>query len=251
MLTLADTRLDQRAVADSLGDALIFAADPSQINKLIKKECPVSNDWLQQKAFFDYFIVGGDWDRDFSLVRDDRNYLEIVELLTYREAFRSSPSYARCVTEIRQGTAQKGIHGVPFATAADVDETFTFYLDLIDDMRRRGYQSILQTTKPSPERHIGVGVAQDGELFHFRTGHHRLAIAKQIGLKSVLVHVHCVHSDWARTAVKAHGGQEIDALKIELGRLAKEQGIGRDDSGNSHPGEQDVLRQSGIRLRSR
>lgn len=222
MIRLEHCSFSQAEAISQLGDSLVFSVDPSMITKLVKKECQVGNDWVPQRPFFENFIVGGDWDKDFGAVKLDRNFLEIGDLLKYGQEFRKSNSYATCVDELRRGIPQKGVHGNAFETEADIDETFTYYLNLIDAMRLYGYKPILETTKRSPERHIGVCIASSGELFHFRTGHHRLAIAKQIGLKSVLVHVHCVHSTWVENAILEYGVKTISAIRAKLNTLTKD-----------------------------
>jgi hypothetical protein len=228
MVTLSEIRVDQSYAHAQLGTDLVFQVNPATIKKLIKKECRVGSDWLQQKPFFDYFVIGGDWDRDYSWVAEDRNYIEMGELLACRENFRSSDAYSRCVAELLEGHPQKGKDGTPFESVGEIDEAFRHYLALITSMETRGYLPTLDTTKAEGERHIGVAIARDGELFHFRTGHHRLAIARQLGLSSALVQVHCVHSEWANKAVRERGGDELQAIRQAIGTLAKEQEIGRD-----------------------
>ena len=43
---------------------------------------------------------------------------------------------------------------------------------------------------------IGVAIAASGQLLHFRNGHHRIMIAKQLGIQKVHVSVEVVHADW-------------------------------------------------------
>jgi hypothetical protein len=219
MIYIEDCRLPQEEAFSILGDSIVLSIDPSKITKLIKKECLVGNDWLPQKPFFEYFVVGGDWDKNYGEVKSDRNYQEICDLIKYGHAFRKSDTYAMCVDELKNGFPQKGVHGFPFKTEADIDETFNYYLNLIQTMKAYGYRPILETSKPTPERHIGVSIAPSGEFFHFRTGHHRLAIANQIGLKSVLVHVHFVHSKWAENATNAYKFDEMTSIKFALNTL--------------------------------
>lgn len=222
MLALSNCRIDQAHAHAEMGETLVFRVNPSVINKLIKKECRVGNDWLQQKPFFDFFVIGGDWDREYSWVSEDRNFKEMGQLLKYRENFRESEAYAKCVEEFLAGCPQKGKDGTLFSSLEEIDEAFRHYLDLIGSMEAGGYQPVLQTAKKEGERHIGVAITRDGELFHFRTGHHRLAIAKQLGLSSVYVHVHCVHSEWADMAMRRFGGSELQAIKQSIMNLAKE-----------------------------
>jgi hypothetical protein len=215
-------RLPQAQALLTLADVIVFRVDPAKITKLIRKDCLIGNDWVPQKPFFEYFVVGGNWDTDYEEVRGDRNYREISALMKYGEKFRESDAYTLCVDELRRGVPQKSVHGVHFKTEQEIDETFSYYLKLISSMRENGYLPILQTSKKTPEQHIGIGIAPSGEFFHFRTGHHRLAIAKQIGLKSVLVHVHFVHSKWADGAVLEYGLDELGAIRMALNSLRED-----------------------------
>ena len=221
MISLEGMRFPQERALAVFGDGLVFRTDPQRIRKLVKKECRVGNDWMPQKAFFDWFIVGGDWHLDHGLVNEDRNYLEIRDLLMYEGDFQRSPAYRRCVQELEEGIPQKGVHGKLFASEEDIIETFRYYLALVASMKNNGYRAILETTKVTPERHIGVCIAPDGELFHFRTGHHRLAIAQQTGVSPVLVHVHCVHPLWVGAAMREHGGGEVEAIGAALAALSR------------------------------
>ncbi len=45
---------------------------------------------------------------------------------------------------------------------------------------------------------IGVAIAASGQLLHFRKGHHRIMIAKQLGIPKVHVSVEVVHAEWLR-----------------------------------------------------
>lgn len=215
MVTVSDCRLEQSEAHAALGSALVFATPPHSIKKMIKKECFIGNDWLQQKEFFDYFVVGGNWDQDYSFVSEDRNFVEMKELISVRDGFRSSSAYKQCVEELQIGCPQKGIDGNYFTSIDDVDEAFIYYLDLIRSMETVGYLPIL-TSRKKTESHIGVGISREGELFHFRTGHHRLAIASLLNLNSVIAQVHCVHSQWADAAVLEYGGTEIDAIRSAI-----------------------------------
>lgn len=221
MIRLEGMRFPQERALAVFGDRLVFRTDPQRIRKLVKKECRVGNDWMPQKAFFECFIVGGDWHLDHGLVNEDRNYLEMRDLLIYKDEFQHSPAYRKCVHELEEGTPQKGVHGKLFACEEDIIETFRYYLALAASMKNNGYRAILETTKSTPERHIGVCIAPDGELFHFRTGHHRLAIAQLSGVSPVMVHVHCVHPLWVEGALREHGSDEIEAIGAALAAVAR------------------------------
>lgn len=190
---LDKAHINQKYAKSLLGDNLIFKINPSHIKKQVRKEYLVGNDWLQHKQFFDYFLIGGCWDKDCTLIENDRNYIEMKELSIFRERFRESQAYINCVRELYDGRPQKGYDGNYFNSILDIDNTFTYYLDLIDSMTLGGYIQELALKKSADECHIGVAIGRTGELFHFRTGHHRLAISKLLNLKSIFIQIHCVH----------------------------------------------------------
>ena len=48
------------------------------------------------------------------------------------------------------------------------------------------------------DEEVGIAIGADGELLHFRKGHHRMALAKQLGIPRLDIELHLVHSDWLR-----------------------------------------------------
>ena len=210
MLKLDPIPIRQEYVKKILGQNLIFKINPKYIQKQVKKECYIGNDWLQQKAFFEYFFIGGDWEDGCTLIENDLNYIEMKQLLIFREKFRESPAYLSCVKEFYDGRPQKGCDGNYFNSILKIDETFSYYLGLIKSMASKGYlQDLPAPNKEGEEYHIGVAIGQAGELFHFRTGHHRLAISKLLNLDSIFIQVHCVHTGLLRNLVKDYGPKEI------------------------------------------
>lgn len=43
---------------------------------------------------------------------------------------------------------------------------------------------------------IGAAIGENGAILHFRKGHHRMMLAKQLGVPTVSVAIHVVHSAW-------------------------------------------------------
>ena len=56
----------------------------------------------------------------------------------------------------------------------------------------------LQGRSARADDHIGAAIDQHGKLLHFRKGHHRIALAKQLAIPTVALTVHVVHSEWLR-----------------------------------------------------
>lgn len=245
-MKIEDCRYEQTIAHSQLNDRLVFRVRPTQITKMIKRECPVGNELLQPKPFFDYFIVGGLWENSYSLIKDDRIYREMVDLISFGDDFRRSRSYRERVTELRAGVPRNGIYGTLFETCRDIDESYRYYIALIASMRENGYLPILDTLKPTPERHVGVAITPGGEFLHFRTGHHRIAIAQLLNLESMLVQVHCVHGQWALEASAKFGGTELQSMGLAIDELSKEQGFGKHIE--AHAREHEVFWCSGQRV---
>ena len=46
------------------------------------------------------------------------------------------------------------------------------------------------------DENVGVAIGASGELLHFRRGHHRIMLAKQMGLSKLSVVIHLIHTRW-------------------------------------------------------
>jgi len=215
MISIQSQRLLQTSVHTKLGDLLSFEINPNRISKTILKEFFVGNDWLQNRAFFDWFIVGGDWDVKTGLFRQERNFKEILDLFDHGKYFRDSFSYKKCVLEWQRGIPQKDYRGNHFREIQDIDDTFSYYLGLIESMKENGYVPQEFLNKTGQERDIGVAISSSAEPFHFRTGHHRLAIAQILQLPSIRVHVHFVHHNWIASGAKSQSS-DLDRDKLEI-----------------------------------
>jgi hypothetical protein len=196
VIKVESARLNQKFAHLKLGEILILEVEPNVIKKTIRKEFQVGNDMMQNKAFFKWFVIGGDWDTKYNLFQDERNFCEIIDLIEFQDDFRNSNSYNRCILELQNGIPQKGFNGLPFEKTKDIDDTFIFYLELISSMKINGYLPQKQLSNPKHDSDIGVAISSTGELFHFRTGHHRLAIAQLLNLPTVTVSVQIVHQNW-------------------------------------------------------
>jgi hypothetical protein len=220
MINVESVRLDQEMVHSELGEWLSVDINPRLIAKSIRKEFKVGNDFLQNRQFFRWFVVGGDWDTNNELFNKERNYAEILDLINYESEFRSSPSYKRCVSELQAGFPQKGFDGIPFKSKEDVENTFNYYLELISSMRENGYlpQKILLSSKKDSD--IGIAISSTSEFFHFRTGHHRLAIAQLLNIPTVRAKVQIVHPTWlsskGRDPVASGLNDILEGLKLKI-----------------------------------
>jgi len=212
--------LTQTEAKHRFGPLLSFWVNPSHINFGIRKKFTVGNDPMPHLDFFKYFIIGGDWDEDSAPVSEDRNFLDIEDLIKFGKEYSKSMSFSRYVDEIIQKIPQKDHLGNRFESRDNVKESFEFYLNLIEKMRREGYIKKNHLNDGKDDSDIGVAIGRLGELVHFRKGHHRLAIAKQIGLDRVAVVVQLVHSEWIKNQMRVNKCEESLAIEIGLRSLA-------------------------------
>ncbi len=209
-----DYRITQAHARGFLGNSTSLVVNPTMITRQIKKTEEVNNDILQPRPFFEYFIVGGDWDVDFDYFHNDRNFKEMLELHRFREEYKETYSYRVNVEEYLTGIPQKDHRGVPFESISAIDACYEYYLSLIESMEMRGYMPFRDPGKEDVD--IGLAITSEGGLFHFRTGHHRLAIAKILKLPIVKATVHLVHSAWVCRMQDIYNRDVLSAVKEGL-----------------------------------
>ena len=165
-----------------------------------------SNKDLHRSAM-NHFICAGDQDPYIVTVAESSTTAEVAELLDADLEYRSTDSFARRVRAMEQGIAQK-FHGRFLESRADVDEYFAYQVRLILSIMNNGLRSQRELSKDmlplfpefSPKRptehEIGCAIGPGGETWMFRTGHHRLHIAREFGFSNIIVEVHFVHWKW-------------------------------------------------------
>jgi hypothetical protein len=201
-------------IADSyFGDLLMFESHPQKIEKVIFKNNIVDGDPMQEKIFFEKFVVDGEWDLNYGNFNNERNYREMSDLVTFGHKVAESPSYEEYRRDLRNGIFLKDHNGIRMYSLDQVDEYFKYYHNLIRTMSRDGYVPKRNFPETKIDTDIGVAISRSGELFHFKTGHHRLAIAKLLNLDSVNVKVHLVHDLWSNKSTN------VPPMKDELNQL--------------------------------
>lgn len=196
----------------ALGDLIYTSLQPNIIRRQITKTCSVNGDLLQPKEFFDYFAVGGNWHQHASNFNQDHDYLQIKDIFDYRNDFKKSPSYRSQVQKLSNAEPQKDYLGMPILTEQQLQKTFQYYLDLLTDIEANGFDANKPSLKENGDDAIGVALTPSFEFFHFRTGHHRLAIAQILNLLRVPVKIHLIH-------LSLIGNNPIAMSNIEIQRV--------------------------------
>jgi len=179
-----------------LGDLLQIAVPPFRIEKQVLKSEKVNGDLMQPKCFFDYFVVGGEWGSVGTNFVNDFDFQMMRDIFEYRKDFRDSHTYKYLYANVYNKFGLKNFLGIQIKNVAQLDENFWYYLHLLEDIEANGYDAARPSPRPGGDDHIGVALNRDKSLFHFRTGHHRLSIAKLLGLAKIPVTIQVLHLDW-------------------------------------------------------
>ena len=159
----------------------------------------------------DSFLAAGDWRplvHDLchsSLVR------EVQEMFAADLDHRRTASYEALVDAVRSKGAI-GHNYVHMDSPDKVDAYFEHHRWLIDSIRKHGLlprREVADNPLIAPngrayrpkrlerkEEDVGVAIGPNGELYRFRGGFHRTAIAQCLGLERMPVAVKLVHADW-------------------------------------------------------
>lgn len=203
----------------------LISVDPQDIEYWADPE-------LRFKFTFSEFgtqIVGGDWDTDRLYLRPKQTRYRKMET-SLREHFEEGIPWEE--TEIYRYVSNRT--GV-FRYDREYIETRLEELNQVHDhISRNGYKSQRELraddTAPlsansdhpeipayaPPEIHeIAIGITRDGKLAWFFAGHHRLLLAKIIGLDSIPVRVVVRHKEWQAIRSEVANATSVAELSDE------------------------------------
>ena len=160
---------------------------------------------LQLKAFC---VAGGNWTRHLRHLQDHETWFYVSHALAYArtghpseiDAFwhhglkEARSRYVEESLKIRSETWTK-------ADAAQYMERIIKLANVIQNGERLPRSDELAQLSGRRDDEVGIAIGRDGELLHFRKGHHRMALAKQLGILQLDVELHLVHSDWLRNVM--------------------------------------------------
>lgn len=153
------------------------------------------------------FICTGDLAAYLKPVAEHPTAIEVAELVDAGSAYKSTAHYAGRRHALEKGQVQK-FHGRHIRSLGDLDDYFEYQVRLIESVRVHGCLSRrhmsethrscvpdFSRTRP-PEHDIGCVIGPAGETWMFRTGHHRLHIARALGIEEIPIEVQFVHWEW-------------------------------------------------------
>ncbi|MDD3818290.1 MAG: hypothetical protein PHG41_00395 [Actinomycetota bacterium] len=176
------------------GDSLVYKINPELLKYHIADPDSMPGN---------LFVWAGEWDRDTIPIEEHEKFVMIRELFVENKDYRDTQFYSLAVERMKDGTPLKRGDLI-----LDSFENIVLYFEkhkkIFEEIKTRGFDLNL-----APE--VGVAVARDGQLLHFRQGHHTLAIAKILGVENVIVRIRAVHSIWLMNQLRS--GSRVNLLE--------------------------------------
>lgn len=139
------------------------------------------------------FVLEGDWDLNkkdlFSGLLNHPHFSCVYELAEGR-AYWETQHFAKMMKALQKsGRTERGI-----ANEEGVHDYFRKLVQIYTDVRDHGYKSQRELGKSGSVIHVSID--RKGALLKYYEGHHRLAIAKVLGIEYIPVCVQFVHRQW-------------------------------------------------------
>ncbi|MCL6270776.1 hypothetical protein M3P05_12660 [Sansalvadorimonas sp. 2012CJ34-2] len=179
----------------------------------------------------DQFICSGNMSDKLSPISESRLNREIDELFACEMDWRKTQSYQNLQKRLQDSGAFRH-NNVSIAEPAHIDQYFERYVRLTDSIERHGYQSRrdLRTQHRKSvsrrwrleqgEEEVGVAIGPRGEIWRYRGGYHRTAIARNLGLASMPVMIKLVHEECLRSCLAGNLEMGIeDACSLLASRV--------------------------------
>ncbi len=215
---LAGCRLSHEAGVQYYGDLLQFSAKLQKITQSVGLSFLKRGRIVKRRK---HFILGGSWDIEAMNFAEGESCATMTDLFVNCCDFRQTDRYRRFHARLVCGDPVKH-RGDYLRTEHGLENYFRRYYEIFEDMKTNGYKS--QRELGGNDQEIGVAIGRKGNILHFWTGQHRLAMAKILGLETVPVVVHLVHYRWLLKCVKKYKVIPSRALLNGLKRIAQVHG---------------------------
>jgi hypothetical protein len=178
-----------------LGEGLLIQVRTGHLKLQLQNLTLCGGKWVFPRNMF---VLPGDWDLHARSVDDHWTFRSMSEVLSAQGAYRRTSSFNDAVQRLAQYGPFK-FNGRWIRDLADLETYFETYICLARSIEERGFKS--PACASASDGHVGVAVTRDGQLMHFRTGHHRLALAKGLGVSVITAKVHVVHQKWLANVI--------------------------------------------------
>tara|TARA_B100001964_G_scaffold237414_1_gene300913 strand:+ start:290 stop:1033 length:744 start_codon:yes stop_codon:yes gene_type:complete len=191
---------------------LRLEVDPRTIALAVPKVYVAEGNRIWPRRFF---VLNGEWERETELFSETLAAVEMAGLIGAGD-ITTSKTYRGLITLMEKGQPRQ--HGARFVNSVvAIGEYCQTYVEIYEDMCANGYRAAGPEDRVNGE--IGVAVGRDGTLFHFRKGHHRLALAQRANLERAVATVRLVHSEWLRGWIDQTGKAPHAAAATGLATL--------------------------------
>jgi len=171
-------------------------------------------------TLWDYAVIDGEWDQNRMLVENLSIYDSLKKRFVEGKHW-SQTSYYERIEEINLDNIKQLDSGLSNPSIKDPNLNprekayFSQYETLYDQIRENGYMTqrelqqkglVRETMCPPEALEIAVRITRNGEILFSNHGHHRLSIAKILGLDQIPVRVQIRHSQWERKRHRVASG---------------------------------------------
>lgn len=182
----------------------IVDLDPSLV-KLTARRRPEYLKWLTPIEHWrmPWPVKRGIWDHLVMRFEDHPTYREIEALIAANLDYERLPAFRRALKQLQtSGKARsKSLRrNRVFSSETALRQHYEDVVTLVRDVRDHGYDH-------EKGSEIGLGIGRDGRLIKLKHGHHRLAVAQQLGVRRVRFQITAVHPRWVRRHVPADAGR--------------------------------------------
>jgi hypothetical protein len=184
-------------------DSLIFKINPELLKYHVRNP-----DILPENLF----IWSGEWDKDLIPIEEHVKFVMIKELFVEKKRYKDTQFYSYAVNEMKRGNPLKR-GNIMLDSIENINLYFEKHKKLFKDINASGFDLNLASN-------TGVVVNRNGNLIHFRGGHHTFAIAKILGIKRVNIKIRAVHSEWLINQLKGNGLHFLSSIRKGLRRIS-------------------------------
>lgn len=186
--------------------------DPANIN--LRRKTGTIHKWKDMGK-----ILPGDWDTSAESVFSSTGFSSTFIHFKYGVPWDETPIYRRALASVRSG----GTDWQSCSTKEDIEARSRYLDKLYRDIKQDGFKSqseifgtsakelLLSRDFRGSRTDVAVSVGRNGELI-LVDGHHRLAIARALGLDRIPVRIVTRHAKWENLREKIRNAESIEDL---------------------------------------
>jgi len=157
------------------------------------------------------FIWAGDWDKNIFPIEEHEKFIMIKEAFKENKKYEDIQFYSIAMDKILNGNPLRRGELI-LDSRENIIKYFEKQEKIFMDIKKNGYKEKIASE-------VGVAVDRNGQLLHFRQGHHSLAFAKILGIRNIVVRVRAIHSLWLERCIKKYQLSPYEAIKKCLEEL--------------------------------